>query len=209
MSVGLRHHLKVRRIILVAFMMCLMTVVTVVTVGGTNAAAREPAVGSGGGGVSGSASDPPVSAAAAPTTFANIDVHGGYVAAGVGLRNRGAGTIVLSGIPAGATVSPRTCSGRFSVARRTRQFQDGSSRAAHHRRDRLGWRPCWNGVTNGYAYRADVTPLVTGNGNYALSGFASGVTNGADPFTTAGSRRSPRAPRSSWFTARRAIRLPG
>ena len=43
-------------------------------------------------------------AAGAPTTFANIDVNGGYVAAGVGLRNRGAGTITISGIPSGAVV---------------------------------------------------------------------------------------------------------
>ena len=33
------------------------------------------------------------------------DVHGGYVASGVGLRNRGSGNIVLGGIPSRATVT--------------------------------------------------------------------------------------------------------
>ena len=47
-----------------------------------------------------------------------------------------------------------------------------------------GDSPCWGGVTTGYAYRADVTSLVPGNGSYALSRFASGQTNGADPFTS-------------------------
>ena len=60
----------------------------------------------GGGGVDPRASASAAAAVAAgvPRTFANIDVNGGYVAAGVGLRNRGAGTITVSGIPSGAVV---------------------------------------------------------------------------------------------------------
>lgn len=41
--------------------------------------------------------------------------------------------------------------------------------------------PCWP-VNDNFSYRADVTSLVNGNGSYALSGFASGQTNGQDPW---------------------------
>jgi hypothetical protein len=115
------------------------------------------------------------------------DVHGGYVASGVGLRNRGSGNIVLSGIPARATVTKAylywnilggsTPGSNFSVGRIGRTQIRGAFLGQ-------GDSPCWGGVTTGYAYRADVTGLVGGNGTYALSGFASGQTNGADPFTT-------------------------
>jgi hypothetical protein len=47
-----------------------------------------------------------------------------------------------------------------------------------------GGSPCWSGTTTGYAYRANVSNLVSGNGSYALKGFASSRTDGADPFTT-------------------------
>lgn len=132
---------------------------------------------------------PPAGAAdtaTAPAVFATIDGRGGYVAAGVGLRNRGAGTITISGIPSGATVNRA-----FLVW----SILGGATPGAAFPNGKLngtpvtgvqagsGPSPCWTPWTvNGYAYRAEVTSLVTGNGSYALSGFASGRTDGADPF---------------------------
>jgi hypothetical protein len=45
-----------------------------------------------------------------------------------------------------------------------------------------GKNPCWSGAAHNFSYHADVTTLVTGNGRYNLHGFASGQTNGSDPF---------------------------
>ncbi len=110
-------------------------------------------------------------------------VHGSYVAAGVGMRNRGYGTITLSGIPASAhvshaylfwdvladTISPDFASGTFDSQPITGTLigSDGN--------------PCWGNAAN-FAYRADVTSLVAGNGAYALAGFASHLTDGQDPW---------------------------
>ena len=41
---------------------------------------------------------------AVPVTTITLDVDGGYVAAGTGLRNRGQGTIKVSGLPSGASI---------------------------------------------------------------------------------------------------------
>jgi hypothetical protein len=183
MSEGVRRQLKALRIVLVTGMICVMAVVAV---GGTTAAARDTGVG--GGGVSPGVAGTPIGTRAVPTTFANVDIRGGYVAAGVGLRNRGAGTIALSGIPAGATVhSAYLFWSVLGGAAEPANFKNGRFKGSAITGLRVGsgGSPCWNSVTTGYAYRANVTSLVTGNGNYALSGFASGVATGADPFSTA------------------------
>ena len=130
-----------------------------------------------------------VDSATAPTVFATVDVRGGYVASGVGLRNRGSGTITVTGIPAGATVSRAflvwsilggsTPGSAFPVGKLNGKAVTGTLAGS-------GPSPCWTPWTiKGFAYRADVTSLVTGNGSYALSGFASGRTDGADPFFSA------------------------
>jgi hypothetical protein len=165
-----------------------VAVVIATALNGAPAGGKTP--GGGGGGV-----DPRASAAAAvavaagaPTTFANIDVNGGYVAAGVGLRNRGAGTITLSGIPSGAVVQAAylywsVLGGAAEPATFRSATIDGTPVTGT--KVGSGPAPCWSTVTTGYAYRATVTTLVGGNGVYALSGFASGVTSGADAFSTA------------------------
>ena len=43
--------------------------------------------------------------------------------------------------------------------------------------------PCWDNG-NIYTHSANVTPLVTGNGTYTLSGYATGVAGGGDPWST-------------------------
>lgn len=166
----------------------LVAILTIMALSGTPAAAQEPDPG-GQGGVLGdgagaaAASDP----AGVPTTFLSITLKGGYVAAGVGLRNRGSGTISLTGIPAGATVHAAylywsVLGGSTEAA----NFKQGKIKGAAITGTKIGsgLDPCWENVTTGYAYRANVTGKVTGNGSYALSGFASGRTDGADPWSS-------------------------
>jgi hypothetical protein len=169
--------------VLVVTMLCAMAF------GGANAGARVASTdGAGGLPEGGSASAGPASAAGAPATFASIDVNGGYVAAGVGLRNRGAGTIAITGIPTGATIqSAYLFWSVLGGAVEPANFKSGKFKGVSITGTKIGsgGTPCWGSTTSGYAYRANVTAKVTGNGSYALSGFASGVTSGADPFTTA------------------------
>ena len=123
----------------------------------------------------------------APATFRTIRVKGGYVAAGVGLRNRGAGTIRISGIPTGAKVkSAYLFWSILGGAKEGANFKQGAFRGSSVVGTRVGsgQSPCWPSTTTGYAYRADVTKRVQGNGSYALTRFASGVRNGSDPFTS-------------------------
>ena len=167
-----------------------VAVMAAMTFSGAEAGARAPGAGDGtavpDGGSALAAVD---SASGAPTTFANIDVNGGYVAGGVGLRNRGAGTITISGIPTGAAVqSAYLYWSVLGPAVEPANFKTGTFKGSAITGTKVGSgaSPCGNAaVTTGYAYRATVTTMVTGNGSYALSGFASGTTSGADPFTTA------------------------
>ena len=114
----------------------------------------------------------------------SFHLHGGYVSAGVAMRNRGFGTITLSGIPQGSTVNAaylywdvlgNAADPTFSSGALNGQAIAGSLFAS-------GGDPCWGNAAN-FAYLADVTNLVNGNGSYALSGFASGITDGRDPWT--------------------------
>ena len=86
--------------------------------------------------------------------------HDGYTSAGIGMRNLGYGTIDLSGIPDGA-IDGTAVTGT--------QWASGDS-------------PCWWTAGANFAYEADVSSLVHGNGAYDLSGFSSGDTNGQDPW---------------------------
>ncbi|MGI8807544.1 MAG: hypothetical protein ACR2KK_06835 [Acidimicrobiales bacterium] len=114
------------------------------------------------------------------------DIRGGYVAAGTGLRNRGFGTISLTGIPAGATITKAYLTWAVLGGAELANFKTGTFKGVNITGAKAGQgaNPCWPGVTTGYSYRADVTAQVTGNGAYALSNFASGQTNGADPWTS-------------------------
>lgn len=122
------------------------------------------------------------------TAYRLLTLRGGYVAKGTGMRNRGYGRIPLWTIPPGAKVYraylywgiidyyPRT-SHRSGVINGKRIW--GSYIGGDH-------QPCWIADTGSlYAYRADVTAHVKGNGLYKLWGFASGRTDGADPWKVA------------------------
>jgi hypothetical protein len=116
--------------------------------------------------------------------FANA----GYVAAGVGLRDQGSGTINIAGIPAGAyiaraylywaNINPTDPGGAMQI--------DGNATASQL--DGTDLSPCWpapGSTWNIFAYSANVTPFVTGNGVYTLSGYPTGLTGGQDPWANA------------------------
>lgn len=161
--------------------------------GGLPARAQAPAPDAGGGGgIAAGTKAGTVKATSAPSTYRSVTVKGGYVASGVGLRNRGKGTIVISGIPKGATIeSAYLYWSILGGAKPGSNFKQGRIRG-HAVTGTLigsGASPCWGTVSKGYAYRASVKSRVKGNGSYQLTRFASGITDGRDPFTTA-----PKAP---------------
>ena len=125
-------------------------------------------------------------ATGAPAPFATFQVNGGYVAAGVSLRNRGFGTINVTGVPIGATVHAAYLYWNILGDVEGAAFKNGVFRGTSLTGTLVGSGPgpCWPDAANGYAYRANVTGLVSGNGAYALRGFASARTDGADPWTT-------------------------
>ena len=114
--------------------------------------------------------------------MATMQLNGGYVAAGVGLRNLGYGTATISGIPLGSTVA-----GAYlfwdELASSSLNLAQGVFNGVNITGTAVGSdvSPCWP-APNNYGYAADVTGEVNGNGSYSLSGFASGVTNGEDPW---------------------------
>ncbi|MGA3163849.1 MAG: immunoglobulin domain-containing protein [Verrucomicrobiota bacterium] len=121
--------------------------------------------------------------------FQSFSLQGGYVASGVGMRNRGFGHISVAGIPAGSIIHAAylywdilgtTNDDTFSQGEINGQQITGQLVAT-------GGDPCWDNATCNFAYRADVTSLVTGNGTYSLTNFASGTTDGSDPWAVGSS----------------------
>ena len=101
--------------------------------------------------------------------FLQQTVTGDVVSAGVGLRGTGTGTITLTGIPEGATVQKAYLywatlgtSGTFTTPTVNGTAVSGTL---------IGQSddPWW-GSFQSYAYRADVTSRVTGNGSYTIAG---------------------------------------
>jgi hypothetical protein len=120
--------------------------------------------------------------------------RGDYVAGGTGLRNRGFGTIGISGAPVGATTYKAYLYWAIidsSTSPRT-NFHRGNFRGVAISGTHIGTSisPCWPTFAQRnsfrmYVYRADVTALVLPgiNGNYALTGFRSGRVDGTQPAT--------------------------
>jgi hypothetical protein len=146
----------------------------------TGVAAAAPA-GDGSGGV-GPGSVAGADTGGAPSLSTTIDVNGGYVAAGVGLRNRGFGPIKIAGIPSGGTVVRAYLYWAVLNPAETPALARGAINSVGITGTRIGTGvdPCW-GATAGWSYRADVTSIVKKNGTYNLTRFASGLTNGAEP----------------------------
>lgn len=124
-------------------------------------------------------------ATGALSTVLSETVHGGYVAAGIGTRNLGYGTISITGIPAGATVKSATLLWDILADSSSPPFAQGTlnGQAFTGTQWASGASPCWPAGTN-FSYEADVTGTVTGNGSYKLAGLATGQSDGADPWTS-------------------------
>lgn len=119
--------------------------------------------------------------------FKTWNINGGYVSAGVGMRNKGYGTITLSGIPTGATVKEAylywniLSSSNASV--NARGYINGKKVSG--KLIGTSGSPCWGPPSfRSRTYRATVTGIVKSNGVFSLTGFASGLTNGASPQST-------------------------
>ena len=106
----------------------------------------------------------------------------GYVAAGVGLRNQGSGVVSIAGVPAGATVKRAILFWNVLASGDPGGAMSVNGQAAAAQLIGPGPDPCW-GATS-WAYRADVTSAVTGNGGYTLAGFPTGNASGGDPWDT-------------------------
>lgn len=105
---------------------------------------------------------------------------GGYTSSGRGLRNQGSGALTIAGIPPTATVvqadlywnilnssNPGPAMMLNGVPVRGTMYQKGDD-------------PCWDGGS--WAFRADVTELVPGNGVYTVSGYPTGSVTGTSPW---------------------------
>ena len=109
----------------------------------------------------------------------------GFVAAesaGVGMRNYGNGTITISGIPANHV--PVSSLLFWQVLNQTQPASNNVTINGNNVTEVLigsDVDPCW-GQENAWAFAADVTPYVSGNGSYEIEGVPSGLTNGQDPW---------------------------
>ncbi len=117
---------------------------------------------------------------AAPTVgnlipFISTTLPGDYVASGVGLRGQTGGNITISGIPAGATIQNAYLYWGMLDDGEDASLRNLSLNGNPVLGTRIGHGPdtCW-GRTDSFSYRADVTPLVAGNGTYTVTGVASG-----------------------------------
>lgn len=119
-----------------------------------------------------------------PALASTFDVRGGYVAAGVGMRNRGFGSIRIAGIPSGATVVRSYLYWTILNPTQTIAMPRGTVNGTNISGTLVGSGvdPCW-GAGSGWSYRADVTTLVRGNGTHNLANFASGQRDAANPDT--------------------------
>jgi hypothetical protein len=104
----------------------------------------------------------------------------GYTAAGRGLRNQGTGAIVIAGVPLGSEVVRAYLYWEVrgtSIPSMTFNGVPGAGTV-------VGTSPstCWTGSEPSVAFRRDVTPFVTGNGLYVLSGYPTGSILGNPPW---------------------------
>jgi PKD domain len=116
--------------------------------------------------------------------------NAGYAAAGVGLRNQGSGAINITGIPAGGWIARA-----YLFWAIINDVDPGGAMMINGQRlsgdlDGTDVSPCWP-PPNIYTYSADVTPFVTGNGAYTLSGYPTGLTGAEDPFTPPNNEANP------------------
>ena len=105
----------------------------------------------------------------------------GYAAAGIGLRNQDTGTINLAGIPAGSVIKQALLYWNILADDQPRGDIKVNGSAASGVMIGQGVVPCWDAKAS-FAFRADVTSLVTGSGAYVISGFPTGTNSGDNPW---------------------------
>jgi hypothetical protein len=100
-------------------------------------------------------------------------VNGDVVTAGVGLRGTGTGTITLADVPAGATIQQAFL--YWSTVGSSGTFTAPALNGTPVTGTLIGQSddPVL-GVAQAFAYRADVTGLVAGNGSYTVAGLPAG-----------------------------------
>ena len=119
--------------------------------------------------------------------YTKVTLHGGYRASGVGMRNLGYGSLQAPDLPPKSTVYKAyliwSIIGPNSTPAST--FAKGKFNG-HSITGALVGRDIAPGDVVGYiyTYRADVKAYLnsSGGGSYALTGFASGKTDGSDPW---------------------------
>jgi endoglucanase len=99
------------------------------------------------------------------------------------MRNLGYGTISVTGVPPGATVESATLMWDLVADQPDPTFAQGTFAGTPITGTQWasGASPCWSPSSN-FSYEADVTSLVSGNGSYQLANFATGQSDGADPW---------------------------
>src|SRR3989344_1625677 len=107
------------------------------------------------------------------THFETFELRGNYTAAGVGLRGRTWGIITLSNIPIGASIHKAYLYWRFLDNGLLVSEQNLTLNGIPILGTEIGngEDTCWS-RTYSRAFRADVTPLIAGNGTYMLAGIA-------------------------------------
>jgi len=150
---------------------------------------------------SGSFSGAAVPEAQGVTPRAHFVIRGGYVAAGVGIRDTGYGTVAISGIPASSKVIRAFLYWDILADKVDPSLGQANFNGTAITGDVVGQGgdPCWGSGGN-FAYRADVTKLVKGNGNYKLTGFSSFYTDNGSPFDESGPDWPPTVPMAEGAT---------
>jgi hypothetical protein len=128
-----------------------------------------------------------------PGAFANILTYDttilstNYVTGAVGMRDVGAGNLVIAGIPSGSTVTQSLLfwhGPTNSTDPNVNASVTVAGNSVTGTNIGVSGDNFWASL-NSQAYKADVTSIINGNGTYALSGFqkASAQINGAADFT--------------------------
>jgi len=124
-----------------------------------------------------------------PTQLYSKTLNGGYTTGGVGMRNRGWGTILIRDIPKGSSIDRAylfwSVIGPAGVTTPPNNYSQGKFKGISIIGTLMGSSatPCWGGQKI-FGYYANVTSSVSGNNQYHLEKFISGNTWGDDPWQT-------------------------
>lgn len=109
----------------------------------------------------------------------HFTLQGNVTAAGVGLRGTGSGNLVITGVPAGATVYRAFLYWATLGSANTYTTPELNGQEVAGNLIGTSGDTCW-GVEHNFVYRADVSALVNGNGTYSLAGLPNELTSGND-----------------------------